>query len=258
MNPRCVRLCALLLLLPACLAWADVRIDQGLAKARAALGSDEMLDSIRDLRFIGTVESVQQVPSKDDPTKMVEEPRRWAIDIAFQKPYRQRILLRSEATVEITALDGYDAWIKRVEVGREAEARANLLGSQQIKQLRANTWVHLSFFRGIESVGGSITYEGETEIDGVACYVMVFSHAGNIRFTRYFEKSTGRVVKMVNESGGEIREQGEIIVQGVRFPKTLINKSPDGRVSTITFESIKVNEALPASEFALPAEFWAY
>ena len=82
--------------------------------------------------------------------------------------------------------------------------------------------------------------------------MLAFIHPGNISFNRYFEKGTARLLKSVTENGGEIREEGELMVNGIRFPKTLINKSPDGQSATITFESIKVNEPLPAGDFAVP------
>ena len=43
-----------------------------------------------------------------------------------------------------------------------------------------------------------------------------------------------------------------IVDESIRYPKILINKSPEGQVATITFESIKVNEPLPAIEFTVP------
>jgi len=55
--------------------------------------------------------------------------------------------------------------------------------------------------------------------------------------------------------GMVIREKGEIVVNGIRFPKTLINtgKGPDGKEQaiTITFDHVTVNETFPASVFAI-------
>ncbi|MDP2138120.1 MAG: hypothetical protein Q8J74_09720, partial [Candidatus Didemnitutus sp.] len=58
--------------------------------------------------------------------------------------------------------------------------------------------------------------------------------------------------KTVTESGGEIREEGELIVQGLRFPRKLLNKSADGQLATITFERVTLNEKFPDDVFAVP------
>ena len=123
----------------------------------------------------------------------------------------------------------------------------------QVKHLRANTWENLAFYRGIEKRGGRVEFQGEEVVEGQPCVKLAFIHADNIVFIRYFQSSTGRLIKTVTESGGEIREEGEMLVNGVRFPLKLINKDRSGQVTIITFSSIKVNEPLPAAEFAVPA-----
>ncbi len=252
MNARSVFLLTVLLIAPWQLSFADTQAEEWITKARAAVGAESALTAINSVRFIGRVETIQKIPSKEAPAKMEEKTIRLAIDIDFQKPDRQRIVLRSDKTVETTALDGYDGWIRRAEIGKEAHSQLTLLESTQIKRLRASVWENLSFYRGIEARGGRVEYQGEAEVDGKTCVVLAFIHAANISFTRYFDKTTGLLLKSVTESGGEIKEEGEIMVNGIRYPKKLINKSPDGQVATILFDTIKVNEPLPADEFAVP------
>jgi hypothetical protein len=76
-------------------------------------------------------------------------------------------------------------------------------------------------------------------------------------FTRYFESATGRLVLTETEAGGAIREQGSMVVNEVRFPKTIstVTKAAGGKAQTVTinFEQIMVNEVFPPSFFAVPA-----
>jgi hypothetical protein len=72
-------------------------------------------------------------------------------------------------------------------------------------------------------------------------------------FLRYFDRTTGHILKTVVEGGGEIREEGELVVEGVRFPQKVINTAPNGRSTTISFDKITVNDAFPAESFAVPA-----
>jgi hypothetical protein len=234
-------------------ALGDPRVDEWIAKARAAVGPDAALDAVTSIHFMGTLETMERVPDKSTPGKYTEQPLRLAIDIVFQKPYQQRITLRSDKVVETTALDDYDAWVRRTDPSNPAAWRLSLLDAAQIKHLRANTWENLAFYRGIERNGGRVEYQGEEPVDGKPCVKLVFVHSESISFTRYFDKASGNLIKTVTENGSEIREEGELTVNGIHFPKKLLNKPADGSTSTITFDSIKVNEVIPASEFAVPS-----
>lgn len=233
-------------------AVADDQTDQWIAKARAALGTEEALDAVNTVRFVGTVETVERVPDKIDPTKSVEHAVRLAIDIVFAKPYRELYVLRSDKVTETTALDDYDGWLRRVDAGHEDQWQLRLLSPAQVRQLRASTWENLAFYRGIEKRGGKVEFKGDADVDGKPCVVLVFAHSDSINYTRYFEKSSGLLLKTTTETT-EIREQGSVVVNGIRFPKVLLNKTVNGPLATITFDSIKVNEPVSAAQFAMPA-----
>jgi len=244
---------ALCIPLIATASFADSRADQWIAKARQALGGEAALVALQSIHFKGTLETTQQVPiDPAKPTELREEKLRLGIDIVFQKPYQQRMTLRSDKVVETTALDGYDAWVRRADATNESQWQLTLLDTQQVKRLRANTWENLNFYREIEKRGGKVEYAGEATIDGRACVKLVFTHDPAIIFTRYFDQATGRLVKTETENGGEIREEGEMVVNGLRFPKKLINKAPSGQVATITFESITLNETFAPADFEVP------
>jgi hypothetical protein len=249
------RLALLLLPLLAALpvaARADARAEQWIATARKALGSEQALGAIYSVHFIGVLDTTEKEPVPDKPGQTVDKPIHLAIDIVFQKPYRQRITLRSDKNIDTTGLDDYDGWTRRVDVQDSAKWQMRLLDIAQIKHLRANTWENLAFYRGIEQRGGRVDYLGEETVDGRNCVKLAFVHADDIVFTRYLDVATGRLVKTVTETGGEIREEGDLVVSGVRFPQRLITKDPTGQVVTVVFSQVKVNEAIPDSEFAVP------
>ena len=126
----------------------------------------------------------------------------------------------------------------------------------QVKNLRADTWYNLNFYRGIEQIGGTITDEGPATIDGVACEKVVFYHSPAIVYTRYFDLATGRLVFTQTRSGSRIRESGELVVNGIRFPKAIVTSetTAKGRVvsSTYTFDEIVLNRVFPPELFAVP------
>lgn len=214
-------------------------VDQVIAKARAYLGSESALNAVKTIHFTGTLD--------------VDANTHLPADIIFQKDFQQRFTVTSPKVIETTALDGYDAWKKRSNPANAAQWQVTLLDANQVKQLRANTWENLNFFLGIDKVGGTVELGGDATVDGIACVKVSFIHSANNVFRRYFDKATGRLIKTETESSGDIREEGELVVNGVRFPKKVISKSPGGQVTTITFDKVVLNENIPASEFAVPA-----
>lgn len=220
-----------------------------IAKARAFVGSEAALSSLQSVHYSGTLVA----PDPQDPKKEV----RSKIDIIFQRPEQQRITATSDKAVETTALDGYEGWTRLQDPADPTRWRQTLLSADQIKRLRANTWENLSFFRGLEQNGGTVEDQGTKTIDGVACQKLAFIHGPNIVFNRYFDQATGRLVLTETESGGSIREQGELVVNGIRFPKSIITSTKtakgDTHTVTITFDEIKVNETFPPAQFRVPA-----
>lgn len=225
-----------LLVLPAA---AAETADQWVAKARAFLGSESALNAITSVHYTGSLE----VPGKSSlPTEII-----------FQKPYRQQITVKGPKVIETTALDGYDAWRKQTNTENPVQWQVVLLDAGQIKRLRANTLENLSFYSSREMKGCVLELLGEVVVDGVSCKKVAFTHTGGVVFIRYFDKATGRLVKTETENGTEIREEGEMIVNGVRFPKRVINKAPNGNVTAISFDKVTVNEVFPVETFAVPS-----
>lgn len=220
-----------------------------IAKARAYIGSEAALSGLKSVHYVGTLITV-------DPANPGKETRA-AMEIMFQKPEQQRIMATSDKMVEVTALDGYEGWQRVQDPADASKWRQTLLGVEQIKRLRANTWENLAYFRGIEKVGGRIEDQGTSTINGVTCQKIAFIHGPNIIFFRYFDLATGRLVFTETEGGGTIREQGKMIVEGIRFPKSIVTSSKNGKgesvTVTINFDKILVNQPIPAQQFAVPA-----
>lgn len=220
-----------------------------LAKARQFLGSESALDSVQSVHYVGTLVTT-------DPADPKKETRA-AIEIIFQKPYQQRVTTTSDKTIETTALDGYDGWMRVTAVSDPTKWQQTLLGADGIKRLRANTWENLGFYRGLEREGGEVRDEGPKVIDDVACEKIAFVHSPSIIFYRYFDVKTGRLVYSETESGGTIREEGEIVAGGVRFPKSIVTVSPNQagqrQAVTITFDKVTVNEKFPEGFFSVPS-----
>lgn len=220
-----------------------------IAKAREYLGGDAALDAVKSVHYVGSVVSTDPA----DPTKHT----RATIDIVAQKPDQQRVIAKSEKALETTVVDGYEGWQRTEDATDPKKYRQVVFKPDAVKRLRAQTWENVSFFRGIESRGGRIEDQGTVQLDGVSCQKLAFIYGPNIIFYRYFDLATGRLVQTDTEDGGTTREEGEIRVNGVRFPSAMkmTIKGPNNQTQTvtITFERVTVNESFPAETFRVPS-----
>lgn len=222
------------------------------AKARQRLGSEEALNSVTSIHYVGTL----VVADPLDATKQT----RAAIDIVFQKNDQQRIRATSDRIIETTGLDDYEGWQRKEDPADATRPPQQVvLNREQLKRIRANTFETLSFFRGLESRGGKIEDLGAATVEGKACQKVAYIHSSDIVFYRYFDVATGRLVLTETENGTSLREEGEMMAGGIRFPKTLITTSKirrDGKeltqTTTINVEKVTVNESFPKSFFSTP------
>lgn len=212
-------------------------------QARAWLGSEEALQAVRTVHFQGELTTGDH--------------RKATIEIIFQKPYRQRVVTTTADRREITALDDYEAWQRYEDLHNPERWRMSLMQKEQVKRLRANTWENLAFYRGLERKGGRVDDLGLVDLDGLMARKLSFVHDTGSVFTRYFDQTTGRLLLTENEQGGTIREEGEIITGGIRFPKRIVTqtKTEDGRsrLVTIEFTAIAINESFADELFQVPS-----
>ena len=220
-----------------------------IAKARAFLGSEAALNAVKSVHYNGVITSTDPA----DPTKQT----RATIEIIAQKPDQQRVVATTDKGVETTAVDGYEGWQRYQETANPKNQRLIILKPDAVKRQRAQAWENLSFYRGIERQGGRVEDMGTVTIDGMSCQKIAFIHAPNIIFYRYFDPATGRLVQTETEDGGLTLEEGERVVAGVRFPKTMkmTIKGAKGQTQnvTIALENITVNEPFPAATFRMPS-----
>ncbi len=236
--------CVLLALAPARAAEEPAII----AKARAYVATEAALQGVSSIRFVGTLAMAD--PSDATKQKHVK------IDVVFAKPDRQLMRMTFPEGIETTGLDGMEAWQHVQDPANPKRQRLTILPAARLRRLRAETWENLFYFRGLEQAGGTLEDDGTFTVDGVACRKFNFIHAPNIIFRRYFDAATGRLVITETEDGRLIREEGEQVVQGVRFPTkvTTFSKDEAGNVQEVvlTFDKITLNETLPPKYFAVP------
>jgi hypothetical protein len=227
--------------------------DDIIAKARAYLGGDAALSAVHSVHFSGVIETQKATPTGPVTQKA-------SVEIFYQKPHQQRSVVTGPETVETTGLDEYIAWRRVQNVADSTRWQQSVLDPDMIRWLRAMAWENLNFFKGIEQEGGTAEVVGDATIDGRAAVKVAIAHDAKIVFYHYFDSATGKL--LTTEARNQTtKEEGEILVNGLRFPQKEIEviKSLDAkgqpveRTLVITFDKITVNETFPESYFEVPS-----
>lgn len=229
----------LLFAFPAAPLRAQPATEEIVDRAREYLGGDEALDAVRSIFYRGTFETGEGIEGE--------------VEIIFKKPLFQRVKTVREEVEEVTALSHYDGWRKITDRDDESNWTVVFLDAPQIRELQANTWENLNFYKNIERRRGRIENHGVVELDGEDCVHLTFHHPGGIHFDRYFDVETGRLRMTESSTGGQIREEGDQVVSGIRFPES-ITMMQDGEVTNrIHFEEIEVNREVEEDLFDVPS-----
>jgi hypothetical protein len=235
------------------LAWsaglaAPASVADTLAKARNYLGGDKALDAISSLRYVGRMEL-------RDPSVTPPKLESGTIELVFQKPGQQRLTQVVDQTKDIIGLSGDEAWRRREELNNPVKAQVAIMNLRTLRRIQAEAYENLSFYRGAEAHGARVELRGETGFEGREAVQIAFIYPGNVVFVRTFDKKTGALLLTETYDGSKVREEGEIIVEGVRFPRRLIStaKNPSGVevTHTLVFDQIVVNEKFDPSVFSV-------
>ncbi len=218
---------------------AQPSTDEIIAKAREYLGGDEVLDAVDSLYYRGTFETAEGVEGE--------------VEIKFKKPLYQRVKTTRDEVTEVTALSHYDGWRKITRRDDESNWTIVFLDADQIREMQANTWENLNFFRGIERRRGRIVNQGLVDLDGHTCVKLTFNHRGGVYFVRYFDAETGQLRMSETSGGGQIREEGSRRVSGIRFPERLIMIQDGEEINRIEFTEIEINREFDEELFDVPS-----
>jgi hypothetical protein len=227
--------------------------EQIIARARAYLGDEAALNAIQSVHYVGTLETRQTT---------AEGPKRqtFGLEIRVQKPYQQLIVTTAPEFIDSTGLNDYDGWHRIQKAGTQGRSQLSPFGPAQVKRLRANTWENLYFFKGIEKRGGRAEVIGPVPVGDHPALKVAFIHDVGIVFSHYFDPVTGKLLMSETEQGGSVRNEGETVVNGVRFPQKVIQTAtgrdakgqPVEQTMVMTFDKITCNERFPSSDFELP------
>ena len=215
----------------------DPRAVTILEKARNHIAKESALNNVKALRFKG------RLINEQGDTGMIE--------IIVELPYRQLQLVTMNGQVTEYGLNDYEAWRKIYKIENPDDYLLIPGNVDQLKRARANTFENLKFFSPETNYFRKIEYLGRSDHDGVEVEKVRVRY-GAIFFDRHFATSNGDLVYSEIESGEQIREEGEVFVDGIRFPKSVTTHFDGQQRSYVEFDVIEVNPLLDKSLFTLP------
>ncbi len=220
-----------------------------ITRARAFLGDERALSEIRSLRYRGTIEF------KDENGAVVPDAS-GSLELILQRPQQQRMVRTNARLRETIALDDLTGWMRVESLDQPGRSRLKILELGELRRLQANTFENLAFYRGHEQRGGSVELRGVQTIDGREADSVAFNHPHGITFIRHFDQQTGRLLLTEMSFGGSVREEGELVVAGVLFPRRMhtSSRTRDGKPYsvTVTIEEVEVNKTYGSELFEAP------
>lgn len=220
---------------------ASLSVEETIAKARAYVGEEAVLEGIDSIRFTGEFS-----PSGSDEIGK--------IDILLKRPYSQLKVVEYGGVVDVTGSTDIEGWKKRYSLDQPEEWAVVVLEVEQLKRARINTWENMNFFKPSKRLRTDIIDEGTTEVDGQTAHILKYMYPGGFYYRRFIDEENGKLLKTENADGLVIIGEDEEVFEGVRIPKTLISYDSEGNVvNSVTFNVIKINEDIDDSEFDMPS-----
>ena len=209
--------------------------------ARSYLGDSDKLDSIDSISYKGSL-----LYSAGDLG---------TIDMVYQKPMRQRMVAVVNNRKEVSVLDGSEGWTTFERVGDSLPLGMEIFDPLRILIMQSAVREAFAFYKHPEVRNGGISYEGEEPINGRDTIVLTYEHGDGIAYRRYIDAETGELLKMLDSKGVEYFQEGEIVVDGIRFPKKMVSTFATAlgqQTMEFSYNTIKLNQKLPDSDFKMP------
>lgn len=236
---RCNLILALALFAPVLHA---VEVADVLSMARSRIAPEAKLNAVTSIQYFGKVYGPE---GEENST----------LELMFQKPDQQKLIVDSADVKSETAVNGFEGYIEVFNKVDTYKSGVLVLDANRVRRLIANASENLYFFEGpYHRTGGKITLAGTKKIRGKECYEVRFSYPSGLYYIRYFDTKTGDLLSTINgETNQEMVESDSIMVDGIRFPKTVKTYDDEGDlVRTVVFDKIILNEKIDDSVFDFP------
>jgi hypothetical protein len=230
-------------------AQATLTPEQLLQKARASIGTEAALNGVKSLLIEGTIR--QYLYEENDSTKATQSDG--TLRIFAQKKSQRRIEIVTDLREEVSVLNNFTGWhyINSKQTTQQTQPEFRNLNAAEILASRIETVEMLNYFLSAEILDGTITDLGIKEWKGQKARVLRVNY-DMVYYDRYFDPNTGKLLATETSYGIEIVENGDQVVSGIRFPKTVAYYNKGRLVREDTYTKIQVNAEIKPDSFFNP------
>lgn len=219
----------------------DQIIKDTVALGRAYMGGNAKLDAVQSLRFEGVLVHAGGQSG--------------TVESVIKKPGYYQFISTLAGTRETSTLNPTSAW-RKVENFQEPGAYTlSFYDVDEMRHLEATIADNIGFLKKPSTRNGRIVFVGKGKVKGKSSVVLDYVHSDRIWFRRFFDPETGRVMHMQSSKGMVFTYEGELEVEGVRFPaKTLVRYVTQYGESTmeISYSKAEVNLDIDLERFRVP------
>ncbi len=206
--------------------------------ARSSVGSEGKLTGVQTLHYHGTFISA-------------DGERQGEFDLYLKKPKAQRLELTFDDVKEVTAVNGFEGYFKRINL-KDGEESVRLMDFRRVERVALNSFENLHFFGETRKAFGRVKYEGLEDFRGQRAHKLVYSYPRGMTYTRYFAEKGGDLIGTVDERGTTTLEVGEQKVDGLTFAEKIETYDGDTLLNTVEFDTVRVNPELDEALFEVP------
>jgi len=218
--------------------------DPGEAEQTADEVSDQLSDASADETVDANLAGVIEDEAKGEEG---------TITMILKKPICQRLEIQLGGIREVTAVNGYEGWVRRTDLD-SGKSNLEIMNFMNVERMLNNTWENLNFFTEPRNRFGKSKYLGQVEHRGRLAYKMETTYSGGSRFIRFFDVETAELISTRTETGLEIVESGMIEAGGLKFPRKIMSFRSGEKIHTIRFDSVVVNPQVADEIFEFPRE----
>ncbi|MBD5782531.1 hypothetical protein IEN85_23735 [Pelagicoccus sp. NFK12] len=216
-------------------------IKETVALGREYMGGDAKLNAIQSVRFEGVL--VQ--PGGMSGT----------VESVMKKPGYYQFISSIGGIRETSTLAPTGAW-RKLENFREPGAYTlSFYDVEELRNLEATISDSLGFLKAPKTRNGRIEFVGKGKVRGKQAVILNYVYSDGIWFRRYFNPETGRVMFMQSSKGMVFTYEGDIEVDGVRFPKkvlvTYVSQYGESTME-ISYSKAEVNLEVDLQRFRVP------
>jgi hypothetical protein len=211
-------------------------------RARENLGLDAKLRAVVTLKIKGQIEPA-------NPKLMPAE-----VLLVARKPSSQRLEVLIDDIVETTLLHGDKGVLIRSSPS-DGLSSMRPLSASELESIRQSTHHLFCFYEPDLQNFEHVRHIGTTNWREQFCDVLVYNAPIGRKTVRYFSRKDARLVATIREQAGEkieIVEAGDLVVDGVRFPKTQYYYQDGKLLHRFSITEVEINNALEAGIFDIP------